>query len=142
MFIPPFFGANFTDVFRDFTGSRIKDQGSRIRWSLENALDFKKKSLQRLLRAIEKTANSRDRRVSRETLRKLQAKNEKQEDSVSLGYPLQCTGSELGPRNPRTCPLNHVITQESKNSKSCIALLRKDSHFALRTRLATQTYRS
>ena len=55
----------------------------------ENALDFKKKSLQRLLRAIEKTANSRDRRVSRETLRKLQTKNKKQEDSVSLGYPLQ-----------------------------------------------------
>ena len=70
-------------------GSRKEDQGSRIRWSLENALDFEKKSLQRLLRAIEKTANSRDRRVSREALRKLQTKNEKQEDSVSLGYPLQ-----------------------------------------------------
>ena len=32
----------------------IKDQGSRIWWSLENALDMKKKPLQRLPRAIEK----------------------------------------------------------------------------------------
>ena len=66
-------------------GSRIQEAGSRIGWSLKNALDFLNKSLQRLLMAIERAS----RRLSVEVVQENAQEEGNAKSSTPTGGPLQ-----------------------------------------------------
>ena len=82
--------------------SRIKDQKV-----IENAVDIKKKSLQRLLSAIEES----DRRVSAEALQEKVHEKGKTKKQYSLPLVTHCSKREARQYN-----LNHVIALKSRIS--------------------------
>ena len=107
-------------------GSRIKDQGSRIRWSFENALDLKKKPLQRLLWAKIKWRQS-IKKSAREKLHET-----RNTSRYSSWVPSALSGKRVIDSKIKI-HLTHMSALESRNPTS-LMLLRVDSHFAYNTR--------
>ena len=86
-----------------------RDQGSRIGWSLENVLDFLKKSFQRLPMAIFERAG---RRVSGDVLQENAQEEGKAEKQHSHWWPTVASGKRVEKSGPYF--LKQVIALKSR----------------------------